>query len=149
LIHHPRSIENLKKKRKRSNHIKHNTLHPRKQQEMDIIGQQVTELYKHGGSTRARSVIIPEIVNNIAQGKWKRTGTMDNIRDSCTTASRGSKSRSQRLNDNREEFDGNMAWNTSRNTGGRSRGRVNNQGPQEWIDTTSQATGVVLCYQVN
>jgi hypothetical protein len=60
------------------NHIKHNTLHPRKQQEMDIIGQRVTVLYEQGSEdllARDRSLFLKSLTtllkgNGNEQEQW-------------------------------------------------------------------------------
>jgi hypothetical protein len=78
------------------NHIKHNTLHPRKQQEMNIIGQQVAELYEQGSSgflSRDKSLFQKSLAtiqkgNGHEQEQWITSVRLAHQRAEAATAGR-------------------------------------------------------------
>jgi hypothetical protein len=78
------------------NHIKHNTLHPKKQLEMEIIGQQVKEMYAKGAKellTRDRTLFQKSLATILKgsgneQEQWITSVTLAQYRAAAATTER-------------------------------------------------------------
>ena len=94
------------------NHITHNTLHPKKQLEMELLGQQLTRQTLQAsanGTAVTRSATLSEITRISPERHRTQTKTMGDTSASSASTSSGSQSHPRRINDQQTSVDGNLA----------------------------------------